>query len=294
MGRVQLPLWRNLTKGGARLTVQLITDSGADLTPEQAAACGVIVVPLQVEIDQQHFRDGVDLTPEQFYDRMRTARHLPKTSQPTPHALQAAYREALERGPVIGIHVSSALSGTWQSAAMAARELTGSIQVFDSRTGSGGMAMMVMEAAAMARDGAGTAQIIRRLEAMRAETRTAVALNTLENAVKGGRVSPLAGMAAMLLGVKPIITVLPDGSVSVADRVRGRARALDRLLEMAAAERSDWPGRRVAVAHGNCPADAEAFAARVRERFGPKELVMMPIGATIGSHAAEGAILFSY
>jgi DegV family protein with EDD domain len=135
---------------------------------------------------------------------------------------------------------------------------------------------------------------VRHLEAMRAQTHTVVALQTLENAVKGGRVSPLAGMAASLLGVKPIVHVTAQGKVEPIDRVRGRTRALERVLELAGAERTGWSSLRVAVAHGNCPEEAEAFAARVMDRFGPKEILFMPIGATIGTYAAEGAILFSF
>lgn len=276
------------------MSVQIVTDSGSDLTPELAAAHGVTVVPLQVLIDGESYRDRVDLSPEAFYAKMQAARELPKTSQPTPHDMAVAYQTAAERGPVLGIHLSAALSGTWQTAVMAARGISESIQVFDSRTGSGGQALMVLAAAAMARAGAGIKEIWQRLETMRAETETLVALNTLENAVKGGRVKPLAGMAASLLGIKPIVQVTREGTVEPVDRVRGRKRSLDRLLEMAAERRSDWADRLVAVAHAGCPEEGDAFVQRVRERFRPREVLLLSMGATIGTYAAEEAILFSF
>lgn len=276
------------------MTVQIVTDSGSDLAPDLAAAYGIAVVPLQVLVDGQSYRDGVELTPEQFYAKLRTARKLPQTSQPTPHDLVTAYKAAAERGPVVGIHLSSALSGTWQTATMAARSVAEGVRVFDSRTGSGGLGLMALRAAELARGGATAAEIWSHLEVWRDETRTLVALNTLENAVKGGRVSPLAGMAASLMNIKPIVQVTREGKVEPIDRVRGRARALERLLDLAGEFRRHWGERLVAVAHGGAPDEGAAFAARVRERFDPAGVVELQIGATIGTYAAEGAILFSF
>ncbi|HWI65525.1 MAG TPA: DegV family protein [Symbiobacteriaceae bacterium] len=276
------------------MTVQIVTDSGSDLTPELAAANGITVVPLQVLIDGTSYRDGVDLTPEMFYAKLRTAKKLPQTSQPTPHDVVTAYRSAAEKGPVIGVHLSSALSGTWQTATMAARTVSDKIRVFDTLTGSGGVALMALRAAEAARNGATAAEIWALLESWRSQTYTLVALNTLENAVKGGRVSPLAGMAAALLHVKPIVQVTRAGKVEPIDRVRGRAKALDRVLDLAAEFRKDWSGARVVVAHGGCLGDAAAFAEKVRARFAPAEILPLEIGATIGTYAAEGAILLSF
>jgi len=276
------------------MTVQIVTDSGSDLPPDLAAAHGITVVPLQVLVDGNAYRDGVDLTPEQFYAQMRTAKKLPQTSQPTPHDLLTAYGAAAERGPVVAVHLSSALSGTWQTATMAARTVSADIKVFDSRTGSGGLGLLALRAAELARAGATAAEIWAHLENWRAESWTLVALNTLENAVKGGRVSPLAGMAAAVLGVKPIVQVTREGKVEPIDRVRGRARALERVLALAGESRSTWAGRRVAVAHGGCPEEGAAFARQVRERFNPGEVLELQIGATVGTYSAEGAILFSF
>lgn len=276
------------------MTVQILTDSGCDVTPELAAAHGITVIPLQVLINGETYRDGVDLTPDEFYAKMRGGKELPKTSLPTLHDIQEAYKAALARGPVLGVHLSSALSGTWQTVTMTARAISESIHTFDTLSGSGGSLLQVLEAARMAREGASVEQILARLEVMRGETHTLVALNTLENAVKGGRVSPLAGMAASLLGIKPIVHVSREGKVVPIDKVRGRTKALDRVLEIAAERCSNWKDRMVVVAHGSALADAEAFAKRVRERFNPKEIITVPIGATIGTYSAEGAILFSF
>jgi DegV family protein with EDD domain len=275
------------------MTVQIVTDSAADLSPALAAAYGVRVVPLHVQFGEASFEDGRTISPADFYQRMRASKELPKTSQPTPHNLMTAYREALEAGPVIAIHVSSKLSGTYQTAVMAAQMVDPAIQVFDSLGGVGGQARMVVTAARMARAGATVQEIVAELERLRAKTQILVGLNTLENAIKGGRVNPIAGIAAAVLGVKPIVHVV-DGLVVPFDKVRGRARMVDRILEVAAERCQDWSDRLVWINHGLCEAEAQAFAERVRERFGPKEIHIAPIGAAIGTYAAAGALAISF
>lgn len=264
------------------------------MTPALAQAHGVTVVPLQVLLGDVTYKDGVDLTASEFYAGMARSPAPPRTSQPTPHDFMVAYQAAAARGPVLGVHVSSALSGTWQTAMMVARDLGDQVRVFDSRNGSGGQALMVLEAARMAAAGADIDAILARLEVLRAQVRTLVALNTLEYAVKGGRVSPLAGMASNLLNLKPIVHVTREGKVEAIDKVRGRGRALDRLLDLAADEAGTWQDRVAVVAHGGARADGEAFADRVRERFHPRDVLLLEIGPTIGSYAAQGAILLSF
>lgn len=276
------------------MTVQIVTDSGSDITPEMAEALGVTVVPLRVLLGGKEYRDGVDLTPAAFYQNLREVKELPKTSQPTPFDMQAAYRAAAQRGPVVGIHLSAALSGTYQGAVMAAREVDPGIQVVDSKTGSGGQAILVMEALRLAREGASQAEIVAHVARRRQQGHVLVALNTLENAIRGGRVTPLAGLAASLLGIKPIVYVTDRGTVETLDKVRGRTKALQRLLDLAAERRRDWSDALVVVAHGAAEQEAKEFAAQVEERFHPREIRLMEIHATIGTYSAEGAVLFSF
>jgi DegV family protein with EDD domain len=274
------------------MTVQIITDSGSDLSPTLIGSHAITVVPLQVLIDGQTYLDGQDLSTTEFYAKMKAAPSLPKTSQPTPHALEEAYRTARERGPVIGIHLSGALSGTWQTATMVAKRLDGDIPVIDSRTGSGALCLMVLEAARMAAAGAGVDAIVRRVEEMHAQTYTLVMMNTLENAVKGGRVTAMAGMVGALLGIKPIVQMTRQGKVETVDKVRGRQRSIDRVLEIAGSWGIDWTERQIVIGHGACLEEATKLGIRAKERFAPKEILLLEIGATIGTYAAEGALLF--
>lgn len=275
------------------MTVQIVTDSASDMPQELASQYGIRIAPLHVQFGDETYADGRTISPELFYQKMRESKQLPKTSQPTPHDMMAAYQEALQAGPVIGIHVSSRLSGTYQTAVMTAGMVHQSIEVFDSLSGSGGLSLMAITAARMAQAGATVKEILAGLEQLRARTEVVVGLNTLENAVKGGRVSPLAGFAATLLGVKPLVHV-KEGSVLPFDKVRGRGRMIDRMIEVAAERCQDWSDRQVWVNHGLAAAEAEVLAERVRQQFRPKEVHMGVIGAAIGTYAAEGALLISF
>lgn len=275
------------------MTVQIVTDSASDMDLELAAQYGIRIAPLHVQFGDETYSDGRTISPALFYQKMRAAKELPKTSQPTPHDMMAAYQEAMQAGPVIGIHVSSKLSGTYQTAVMSAGMVHQSIEVFDSLSGSGGLTIMAVRAAEMAKAGATVKEILAELEQLRARTEVMVGLNTLENAVKGGRVSPLAGFAATLLGVKPIVHV-KGGLVIPFDKVRGRARMIDRMLEVAAERCQDWSNRLVCVNHGLAEAEAQALAERVRQQFRPKEVRIGVIGAAIGTYAAEGAIALCF
>lgn len=275
------------------MTVQIVTDSASDMPPELAAQYGIRIAPLHVQFGDETYADGRTITPELFYQKMRASKELPKTSQPTPHDMMAAYQEALQAGPVIGIHVSSRLSGTYQTAVMTAGMVHQSIEVFDSLSGSGGLTIMAITAAQMAQAGATVKEILADLEQMRARTEVLVGLNTLENAVKGGRVSPLAGFAATLLGVKPLVNV-KEGSVIPFDKVRGRGRMIDRLVEVAAERCQDWSNRTVWVNHGLAEAEALALAERIRQQLRPKAVHVGVIGAAIGTYAAEGALLVAF
>lgn len=275
------------------MTVQIVTDSASDMPSELAAQYGIRIAPLHVQVGDETYADGRTITPELFYQKMRASKELPKSSQPTPHDMMAAYQDALQAGPVIGIHVSSRLSGTYQTAVMTAGMVHQSIEVFDSLSGSGGLTIMAVAAAQMAQAGASVKEILAELAQMRARTEVLVGLNTLENAVKGGRVSPLAGFAATLLGVKPLVHV-KEGTVIPFDKVRGRGRMIDRMVEVAAERCQDWSNRTVWVNHGLAAAEAEALAERVRQQFRPKAVHLGVIGAAIGTYAAEGALLLAF
>lgn len=276
------------------MTVQVVTDSGSDLPPDLAQRSGITVVPLHVTIGESEYRDGSDLEPQAFYALMQQERNLPLTSTPSPQEMSDVYRQASSRGPVLGVHLSSALSSTYQTAVLASRTLKGPVTVVNSLTGSAGLALLALEAAEKARDGMGLDELTSWVRLLVPRVRTVALVQNLENAVKGGRVPRVAGLAAEVLDVKPILEVTKAGKLEILERVRGRRRALRRLVEMAIAEGGTGSPQLVVIGQSICPEEAHRLAETVWEQMSPRRVEVVPIGAAIGTYAGPGALVLAF
>jgi DegV family protein with EDD domain len=277
------------------MAVQLVTDSGSDIPPHLAGRYGITVVPLYVTVGGREYRDGADLQPEEFYRKMKEAPELPRTATPSPHDLQAAYQSAGRDGDVLGIHLSSALSGTYQAALLAAGNgAAGRVAVIDSLTGSAGQALLVLEAAEKAQSGTGLDELAEWAKNLAPRIRTLALVENLENAVKGGRVSRVAGLAAEVLDIKQLLHVTSRGKVEQLERVRGRRRAMRRLVELAAEEAKVGGPHLVVIGHSVCEGEANRLAEEVRESIKPRRVDVVPVGATIGTYAGPGALVLAY
>lgn len=271
--------------------VCIVTDSGSDLAPELASDAGVHVVPLTVTFGPREFRDGVDLSPKGFYELLSQAdtASMPRTTQPSPSDFEGVYRPLVDAGwAVVSVHMSSRLSGTFQSAALAARAAGGEIHLVDSESASLGTGLLVLEAARLAKAGADARAIVERLEALRDRQKVFFSVDTLEYLQRNGRIGKAQAFVGGLLHVKPILT-LAEGIVHPLERVRGKARVQARLVELAAEAAGSDPVR-VAVVHGNAPAEAASLVEALRAHLTVTELVTAVLGPTIGTHAGPGTL----
>lgn len=271
--------------------VCIVTDSGADLTPDVAAGAGVRVVPLTVTFGRQEYRDSVDLLPEHFYQLLSQADagSMPRTTQPSPADFEEVYRPLVEAGcPVVSVHMSARVSGTIQSAALAARSVGGDIHVVDSKSASLGTGLLVLEAARLAEAGTGATDIVRRLEGLRERQNVFFSVDTLEYLQRNGRIGKAQAFVGGLLNVKPILTLV-EGEVHPLERVRGRARVHARLVELVTAAAGADPVR-IAVLHGNAPEAADRLAEALRSRLAVRELLTAVLGPTVGTHVGPGTL----
>jgi DegV family protein with EDD domain len=262
--------------------VKVITDSACDLDDAVVDELGITVVPLSIRFGSEEFIDRVNLSPQQFYDKMATSAALPETAAPAPGAFEQAFRAALDGGAdgVICINLSGQLSATIQSAQNAARSMEGApIRIVDSLSVTGGLGSMVATAGRMARDGAGLDEIVATVEGMVPRTRVFGALDTLDNLKKGGRIGGAQAFLGSLLSIKPLIEIR-DGVVHEAGKPRTRAKAIralvDRLKEAGEVEN-------VYVLHGMAP-DADELIRLVSEVVPRDQITTGIIGATIGTH----------
>jgi len=273
--------------------IRVVTDSGADIPPSLAAELGIRVVPLTIHFGDEERRDGVDLTPEEFYRRLRSG-EMSRTTQPAPADFEAVYRALAEEGAdmIVSCHLSSELSGTMQSANIAAQSVDVPVHVVDTRSASLGTGLVAVEAARLAREGADIDVILARAKSVVAQQRVLFMVDTLEYLQRNGRIGKAQAFLGGLLNVKPILT-LADGVVAPLERARGRAKAVARLLDRLSETAGGVP-LRIAVMHGDARAEAESLAEQIRARVQVKELLIGLLGPTIGTHAGPGTLGMVY
>lgn len=272
------------------MTVGIITDSVADLPAEVARRLGIEVVPLIVRFGAQEYRDGVDLSTEEFYRMLKTRREFPATATPSPAAFAAAYdRLAEQAGELLVITLSSRLSGTYQ-AALQGRELMrrrARVEVLDSGTAAIMEGFTVMRAAEAIRDGATLEQAAAVARAAAARSDMLCTFDTLEYLRRGGRIGAAAAFLGSLLKVNPLLT-LREGLVQPAGRTRSRAGAVDRLYEYAAGfQRIE----ELAVEHTACPEEAEALLERLSALHPRERIYLSKMTPVIGTHTGPGLLL---
>ncbi|HEY8531346.1 MAG TPA: DegV family protein [Limnochorda sp.] len=273
-------------------TFAVVTDSGADIPESYVKELGIRVVPLSIHFGDEVFKDGVTLSAEAFYRRLVSDKaHLPHTSQPSPGDFQEVYEALAREGvrQVLSIHLSSKMSGTIQAATIAAREMEQmEIAVVDSRMASMGIGMLAIHAARLARQGRSLQEAVAEVEALREKFHVVFAVDTLEYLARNGRIGRAQSFLGGLLSIKPVLT-LTDGVVAPVERMRGKNRALQELVDRTVAFLGDRPGW-ISVVHSEAPDEAESVRARIAERCQLKESILTHLGATIGTHVGPGTI----
>ena len=276
--------------------VKIITDSTADFTAAEAAELGIDIVHLRTRFGDEEYIDGVDITPHQFYEKLVESDVLPTTSQPSPAEFEAAFASALEEaGEVVAITISSALSGTYQSAVIAAETFGDRVRVVDSLSASIGEQVIVRRAAQLAAEGLSAAELAGRIEAERGDVCVLALLDTLEYLKRGGRISAAAAFAGGVLAIKPVIT-LRDGAVVMAGKARGSKNGGNLLNQFAEKRGIDFSRPYLLGYTGLSNALLMKYAADSGElwRAYAEELPVTAIGSVIGTHGGPGAIAVAF
>jgi DegV family protein with EDD domain len=271
----------------------IVTDSLADLADDFLAEHGISLVASYVTFGSETLHDRVDITPRQFFKRLVETRDAPTTSQPSVADFEAQYRELgadVAGTAILSIHCSAGISGTIESARQAATRFPqADIRLFDTRSLSCGLGLMVTEAANMSREGAPAEKILARLRDMRDGMRAYYMVDTLDYLAKGGRIGRAARLLGLMLDIKPLLT-LSDGVVAPVERLRSRERAIagvrDHILEIGRGRK----GIRLGVAHALCEDDAQHLADDLNAELKPEVFIMSEIGPAIGAYTGPGAI----
>lgn len=271
------------------MTVRIITDSTCDLPAELTGRLGITVVPLRVIWGDEALRDGVDIDADTFYTRLVASKVHPRTSQPLVEDFVAAYEAAGADGDeIVSIHISSRLSGTLNSAQLAREEVSHSIriEIIDSYNVSLALGGIVLEAAEAAARDATLQEVAAVARKAMESVRLLAVLDTLEYLRKGGRIGRASSLIGSVLSIKPLIHV-EDGEIAPFERVRTRAKAVDRLVELAMDDRN---AKRLFVACAGNDDEARALVERLRPSFPHTEFVVGHFGPVVGVYTGPSAL----
>ncbi len=274
------------------MAVRIVTDSTADLPLQFAHDLGISVVPLSVIFGDEVFREGVDIGHDLFYDKLVHERDLPTTSAPSVGDFLEVYEPLLkETDEIVSVHLSSKLSATYNNACQAAQVLAdrgARIEVMDSQAISLGLTFVTLAAARVAREGGDIEQIRAAVERTVRNIRIYVVVDTLEYLRRGGRIGRARAFLGTMLRVKPLLS-LRDGEVHPEERVRTKARAMERLFQIA----TSYPNvREMAIGYSTNPQDAHDFELRLAAAMPQVNILVTRVGPVIGTHVGPGALAF--
>jgi uncharacterized protein len=287
---------RRLAHAG-RKPVAVVTDSSADLADSVLDRHHIALVPLQVVFGDETFRDRVELKPEEFYRRLRTARDLPTTSQPSPAEFVRVLRNArAEADEVVAVLLSAGLSGTFASAQAAVRAAgISGIHLVDSRSASLGVGMLALRGAELAESGWAGGDIARELERLRHQSGMILTVDRYDNLLRSGRVSRGKAWIAGMLDVKPILSLDDAGRVVPVDRVRGRDQLVSRVLATLDRRLTPRPAAvRFGVAHAEAPEMAERVRTALIAAYRPRDCFVTLATGVLGTHVGAGAWAIFY
>ncbi|MGY0373578.1 DegV family protein [Clostridium sp. JNZ J1-5] len=275
--------------------LHIVTDSSCDLPKNILEENNIKVVPLTISIDGKDYKEGIDISAEEFHKKMLTSKELPKTSQPSPINFAKAFEEFSEEDSILCMTISSGLSGTYQSASLG-RDMCknkDNIFIFDTLAGSLGHGIQILKANKMSLEGKPVSTIIEELEKIKNETTIFILLDTLDNIVKGGRLSKFKGTLASILDIKTILEGI-NGKVELIEKVRGKKKFINRTIESIGNKCSDFSDRVFGITHVSDLDDALLLKKLIIENFNPKDVIINTMGCTMSTYAGKNGMIISF
>ncbi len=274
--------------------VKIVTDSTVDFSLERLKEQGVHIVPLSIQMNGKSYLDRIEISPTEFMEKMKLSNELPKSSQPSIGTFIDLYNKLGEDGSeIISIHMTGGMSGTVQTAQLAAEMSTSKVTVVDSKFISRALYFQVSEAAKLAKEGKSVKEIVNRLSEIRQATKLFVVVDTLENLVKGGRIGKAKAFIGSLLNIKPIATLI-DGELTPVSKARSHAQVVKFLVKQFTEDVKGKTIKGIGLAH----ADGKELALKLKEQlvnlFDSLDIQIIETTPVISTHTGPGAIGFMY
>jgi len=271
------------------MTIKIVTDSGADLPAILTEELDITVVPVYLRFGKEVYRDRVDISEDEFYQRLLHDPVHPNTTQPSPQDFASVYDKlSQEADGIISIHITSKLSGTYNSAVQGKKMVSNRcpIEVVDSQTLSIAVGLMAIQASKMARSGMSLQQIVDELNKIIPNVHLLILFDTLKYLVKGGRVGKAKGLVGSVLSVKPLLAVR-DGELMPSGQVRTRSKGMDRLLDFV---KNAKDIQDLAILHSTTPDEAQALVERTSSLFPKERTILARLGPGLGVHGGPGIL----
>lgn len=272
------------------MNVQVITDSTCDMPEEMVGRLGITVVPIYVRFGDKAYRDGVDIRREEFYSMLSSSPVHPATSQPNPEDFTSVYKEYCEKTEgIVSIHISSKISGTYNSATIARSTLESlcPVEVIDSKFNSAGLGLVVTAAARLAKAGAGFTEVVAEARKAVEQVRMFGMFETMKYLARGGRVNKTIAMASQVLNVMPLLT-FHDGEIIRAGLVRTIAKGMDKIYDFV---RENRAASELVIAHSAVEERARQLKQRLNDFVPAEKISMAELGAGLGVHGGPGVLL---
>ena len=271
--------------------LKIICDSLADVPANLIEKYDIEVIPLTIRIKDVEYKDGENLTNDEFYKLIKESNEIPKTSQATYIQFQEIFKKYIDEGKsVLYISGSSKVTGTYQSAMMAKNDLEGEIYLFDSLNLSYGCGAQVVVAAEMNAENEPVEEILSKLEEIRENILVLFAVDNLDFLKKGGRLSASKAIIGSMLSIKPILQ-MQNGFIVNIENVRGNKKVIPKMLSMVKENiNNDIENKRVGIAHGDNPVEFAKLKEAVNKEFDFTDITETEIGPSIGSHTGWGTI----
>lgn len=280
------------------MATKIIIDSSSDITKEEADSLGIIMLPMEILIDNQDYYDGVNISKEEFYNKLKTCSTLPKTSQISPSRFKESFEEICNSGNnAVVICISSKLSGTYNGANLAAKEFYGKIFVVDSRNVCIGERVLCFYALELDKKGYDAEKIANELDKVKERIRLFSVVDTLKYLRKGGRVSAISGFMGEVMSIKPIICVNDEGAISVIGKAIGNKKGHKMLIDLVKNSGGINTSMPFVLGYtGNDRKNIDDFVnINLKEILDtPSDAPVFCVGSTIGTHVGPGAIAIAY
>lgn len=274
------------------MSIRIVTDSTADITPEMADALGITIVPLSVFFEDETYRDNIDLDNATFYQKLQASKTLPRTSQPAPALFQEAYTRLIQEGAdgILSVHISSKLSGTYQSACTGWNSLPEDQQTIpfvaiDSKSVSAGIFVTLKKLVEMAGQGSSLEELKAYAEDRFSRTHILALLDTLEYLKRGGRIGSAKALLGNMLSVKPIVTLNKEGEVVPLEQPRTRSKAFAR-----AAQLTKEYGELEELVIAESDAEIGTQLVEILKTIYTGDIVQYKLGAALGTHTGPGTV----